>query len=270
MISDRKHRIAERYRRSNERRRTQILNEPVFSQIADKLETSRTPTLIFEGNKLIYANPDALRRMDYNYRQLNTFNSLELDTGPSKKRLDEIIAFSRTAELNDFEFNFTMPTLDQKLLYMTPQMHRVTAEGREYWITELKEVTKVDPASATGAVYSWFQRLLRRKVIVMDSPEHVDEPFVHRAISAIAEFKSADAYKEHNVLVTLDDATHIDPKAVKGLREYTRDSTFSDQIFMTTRKPETYHWLRFRHIPADTLYLPKKLPNLIQPSLVLA
>jgi hypothetical protein len=258
---DRQKRIEERLQRLSETRRTQLLKEPLFSKVADRLEESKTPTLVFRDHRLAYANPEALKKMEYSYRQLDTFNSMELDTGPSKKRLDEILAFSAKAGLGDLEFNFTMPTLDRKLLYMTPQLHRFVAEGAEYWITELKDITKVDPASASGKVYSWLQRMFRRQVTVRDAPEYVNERFAKELLTAMID-------KSSNVLVTLDNTRKIESPAIQLLGHYTTEPVFSDQIFLTTKHPEIGHWMRYKGVAKDNVYVPSELPKDLQPALV--
>jgi hypothetical protein len=258
---DRQKRIEERLQRLNETRRTQLLKEPLFSKVGDHLEGSRTPTIIFRDHRLAYANPEALKKMEYSYRQLDTFNSMELDTGPSKKRLDEILAFSAKAGLGNLEFNFTMPTLDKKLLYMTPQLHRFVAEGAEYWITELKDITKVDPASASGKVYTWLQRMFRRQVLVRDAPEYVTEKFAKELLVPMID-------KSSNLLVTLDNTREIEPPAIRLLGHYTTDPTFKDQIFMTTKHPEIGHWVKFKGVAKDSVYMPSELPKNLQPELV--
>jgi hypothetical protein len=258
---DRQKRIEERLQRLSENRRTQLLKEPLFSKVSDSLEASRTPTIIFRDHRLAYANPEALKKMDYSYRQLGTFNKIELDTGPSKKRLDEILAFSTKAGLGDLEFNFTMPTLDRKLLYMTPQLHRFVADGAEYWITELKGVTKVDPASATGKAYSWLQRMFRRQIVLKDAPEYVNRDFAEKLIPIMAD-------KTNNVLVTLDNTREFAEPAIKLLGHYTTEPTFSDQIFITTRHPEIGHWVAYKGVSKKSIYIPGALPKNIQPALV--
>jgi hypothetical protein len=265
--SERKERIEERRQRMYEHRRTQLLQTPLFSRVAKQLEQSSIPTLIFRDYKLEYANPEALTKMEYSYRQLDTFNRMELDTGPSKKRLDEILKFSTKAGIEDVEFNFTMPTLDRKVLLMSPQMHWFVAGGAEYWITELNGITKIDPASATGKVYSWLQRMFRRNVLVKDAPSHLDEAFAMKLISPMVD-------KKNNLLVTLDNMRKIDDEAVKMLGHYSTDPAFSDQIFITTRHPEIYHWVNYQskkllqNISPNCLYLPTELPKRLQPALV--
>lgn len=254
-------RTEERLQRRYEIKRTQLLREPLFSKIANSLEESKTPTIIFRDHRLVYANPQALREIDYSYSQLGTFNRMELDTGPSKRRLDEILAFSTKVGLNDLEFNFTMPTLDKKLLYMTPQLHRFVAEGAEYWITELKGITKVNPASATGSMYSWLQRMFRRQIVVRDAPSKVTEKFAKELLAPMID-------KSSNVLVTFDNTREIEIPAINLLGHYTTEPTFKDQVFMTTRHPEIGHWLRYKGVSKDNVYLPNALPKNLQPELV--
>ncbi len=248
----RQKRLDERVSRIIEGRRRKFLQVAPPNVLSTVLEGAKTPVVIFQDYKIIYANPAAIRETGYNYLQIQTFNNMELDTGREKKRVDYVMRASGKLGLNAIEFETSIPTLDRKILEMNPHMHRVVEEDGEYWVSELRNVRKTDPASITTRVLGWLQRLFQRDgVISIKAPELVYHDYIGKEILK----KLADP--RNNVLIDFSQTKYIDDKAVAELINYASNEIFGKQLFITTSRPEQYHWLRFKKVPESHLYLPK-------------
>lgn len=250
MDDTKRKRLETRIQRRNEYRRTRFLKEHYFSDLSEHLEEAEVPIVVFKDSQIIYANPSAMNATGYRFDQLSTFNKLELDTGASKKRLDYVLGTAKELGLNTLEFDTNIPTLDQKVLEMSPQMHRISAEGKDYWFTELTNVRKNDPSAISTRVLGWLHRLFQRDTVLMSAPELVYAGFAEKVVKAVAD-------PAKNVLIDLSKTRFIHEGAIETLKKYSTHELFRHQLFMTISNSEQYHWLVYQKVPAGNIYLPK-------------
>lgn len=250
MDDTKRKRLETRIQRRNEYRRTRFLKEYYFRDLSEHLEEADVPIVVFRDSRIIYANPSAMNATGYRFDQLSTFNNLELDTGTSKKRMDYVLDTAKELGLNTLEFDTSISTLDQKVLEMSPQMHRISAEGKDYWFTELTNLRKNDPSAISTRVLGWLHRLFQRSAVLMRAPELVYKGFAEKVIKNIA-----DPHK--NVLVDFSQTKYIEEEAIEILRKYSSHELFKNQLFMTISNPGQYHWLTYKKVPASNIYLPK-------------
>ncbi len=250
--TERQRKIQERLQRRNEYLRTKSLKDEILASMAESLEGAQTPVIVFKNYEIVYANPSALRATQYSFEQISTFNNFELDTGTSKKRLNHILESSSQLGLNAIEFETQIPTLDHLVLQMTPQLHRLSSKSSNYWVGELRDVSKIDPTSIKSRVYGWLNRLFQRNAVSLRAPELVYKAFAGEVVKNIADHTK-------NVLIDFSQTRYIEEGALDIIKGCCDNELFTQQLFLTTSNPETYHWLRFKNIPERSMYLPKGL-----------
>ncbi len=237
--------LSERLQQRSEARRRIALASLPAELMPASLEKSQVPVILYKDYGIAYVNPAGITKLEYTFDELKTFNNITLDTGESKKKLDEILVECAKREWADLDLSIYMRTLDNKGLFMAPHMRHTKVAGHDYWVSRIIEAEKVD--------LQWIKRqqtVFRKNWAYASTDENVTKNILEQAVRAMADGK-------YNFVLDFSRASKFEPGAIPILTHLT-ETSMKDQLFLVNTSEPLYRMLAHRKFPH---YFPaRKLP----------